>query len=384
MSNSRPIKILFVHHASNIGGAELSLVDLVTNLSDGFVPICAVPEGPLLNTLLSRKITTTVVPMRPMIKSLNPIYWLATGFNCLRVTFILLGICRKEKIDIIHANSFTASIYAVPVSLLLRIPMLWHERDLARHPLLIPIVAKFAKRIIAISAAVAENLKAQIGASKKIQIIYNGIDVERFSHQGNAGAAAFPGLPSGKQIVLMVAQFVPWKEHRDFITMASILREQMPDLVFVLSGDTGHPDQQSYIRELEDLIAEKRLQDHFVWTGFAEDIPRLLQSVDCVVLPAAREPFGRIVVEAMAAGKPVVSVNSGAIPEIIEDGISGFVVGPGDCKSMAERVCSLLRDKELSGSIGEKGKLRVSQKFTIQRTVGEFEQLVKDSIRRES
>jgi glycosyltransferase involved in cell wall biosynthesis len=375
---AKVIKILFIHHNSSPGGAEFSLVDLVTKLSDDISPVCAIPDGPLSTTFTSHGIPVVIVPMRPIVKSANPAYWVKTGFNFLMVVFKLIGICRKEKIKVIHANSLTAGIYSAPVSFLCRIPLLWHERDLAIHTFLTPLVAKFAKRIIAISNAVSENLKMQLGEPSKIQVIYNGIDVELFHHTDTDGASGFPGLPAGKKTILMAAQFARWKRHNDFIIMASLVKEQIPDAVFVLVGKIKNKDQQEYIQELENSIAEKGLKDQFVWTGFVEDMPCLLQNVNCVVLSADREPFGRIVIEAMAASKPVVAVNGGAIPEIIEDGVSGFLIKPGDCKSMAETVCRLLRDRELAINIGKNGLLRVSQKFTIQRTVREFEQLLRD------
>lgn len=373
----KAVKILFVHHNSYLGGAELSLVDLISNLSDEIQPVSAVPNGPLSQALESRKIPTFIVPMRPIVKSVNPAYWMLTCFNCLRVIFKLIWICRKEKIQVIHANSLTAGIYAAPVSFISRIPLLWHERDLAKHPALTPIIAKSAIRIIAISNAVASNLKAQLGENKKICVIHNGIDVARFQSAKPGETPAFPGLPAGKKIVLMAAQFVHWKMHNDFIIMASYVAEKIPNAFFVLAGDRKIPDQQKYIRELENSIAEKGLKEQFVWTGYVEDMPGLLQNTDCVVLPAFHEPFGRIIAEAMAAGKPVVSVQSGAIPEIIEDGVSGYLVKPGDCRSMAEAVCRLLQDRELAWEIGSNGCLRISQEFTIQRTVREFEKLIK-------
>ncbi|MFA6292690.1 MAG: glycosyltransferase family 4 protein [Victivallales bacterium] len=377
MNPSQPVKILFVHQATMLGGAELSLVDLVNNLSNDIAPVCAVPDGPLAQTLITHRIPTAIVPMHTLVKSVNPLYWLMTGFNYLCVMFKLIGICRKEKIKVIHANSLTSGIYAAPVSFLCRIPLIWHERDLTRHSLLAPIIAKFATRIIAISNAVAENLKSQMGDNKKIRVIYNGIDVDHFRHAETVGAPGFPGLPTGKKTVLMAAQFVRWKRHNDFITMASCVREKFPDAVFVFAGDMKIQDQQKYVMELERTIAEKGLKKHFVWTGYVGDMPGLMQNVDCVVLPASHEPFGRIVAEAMAAGKPAVSVRSGAMSEIIEDGVSGFLTEPGDCRAMAEAVCRLLQDRELARTIGANGCLRISQEFTIQRTVREFGQLVR-------
>lgn len=374
---SKVKKILFVHHNSSLGGAELSLIDLISNLSDDIRPISAVPNGPLSQSLKSRKIPTFIVPMRPIVKSVNPAYWILTCFNCLRVIFKLIGICRKEKIQVIHANGLTAGIYAAPVSFISRIPLLWHERDLARHPVLTPTIAKSASHIIAISNAVANNLKVQLGENKKICLIYNGIDVDRFQSAKPGDTTGFPGLPAGKKIVLMAAQFVQWKMHNDFIIMASYVVEKIPNAFFVLAGDRKITRQHQYIQELERTIAEKGLKDQFLWTGYVEDMPRLLRNVDCVVLPADHEPFGRIVAEAMAVGKPVVSVKSGAIPEIIEDGVSGYLLKPGDCRSMAGAVCRLLQDRELSGKMGEKGRFRISKEFTIQRTVREFEKLIK-------
>jgi glycosyltransferase involved in cell wall biosynthesis len=368
-------KILFIHHNSTLGGAELSLADLVTNLSDDIIPICALPEGPLREKLSAVNIKIFTVPMRALHRSMNPFYWLVTGFRFLRVNAKLKKICRQEDIELIHANCLTAALYAKIIIKSTKIPLLWHERDLVKHSFLAPRVAKFAKYIIAISHAVAENLKQQLGNNNNIKVIYNGIDLVKFDKPSSSEVSDFP---KDKQIVLMVAQFVSWKKHMDFIKMALLVKKQIPDTVFVLAGDRKKYDQQEYIQQLERSIAKHGLEQQFIWTGFIEDMPRLLKNIDCVVLPATCEPFGRIVVEAMAAGKPVVAVNSGAIPEIIEDGISGCLVNSGDFDAMSKSVCQILKDKVFADKIVEQGKLRVSQNFTIQRTVAKFEKLVKE------
>ncbi len=368
------MKILFVHHNSVLGGAEISLAELLSGLSKNFTPVCAVPAGRLASFISSRGIHVETVPMRPIARTLNPLSLFSSGLNWLGASIKLVGICRRRKIQAIHANSLTAAIYAVPASIFCRIPLIWHERDLRRHPTLTPIAAKFAVRIIAISQAAADNLEAQLGKCRKIKVIYNGVDVERFR---SASAKKISVIPDGRPIVLMAAQFVRWKRHDVFIRMASMVHEQVPSALFVLAGDTGRPGQQEYIGELKRMIDEKGLRDHFAWTGFVEDMPSLLHAAACVVLPSENEPFGRAVVEAMAAGRPVVAARSGAVPEIIEDGISGFLAPPGDFKAMADTVCKLLKEKPLANGIGEKGFLRFSQNFTIQRAVGEFEEMLK-------
>jgi len=374
LDSARQIRILFIHHNSAPGGAELSFADLVCSLSSDISKICALPEGPLARKLSSKGVQVVIVPMRPLYRSINPFYWLSSGLNVLSAMFKMTRICRREGIQLIHANTFTGAIYAAPASLMSGIPMMWHERDLARHPLLTPIISKFARKIIAISNAVADNLKSQFGTSGKIQVIYNGINIEGFA-EDRKSEMQIHGVPAGKQVVLMTGQFVPWKGHKDFIDMASLVAENIPNAVFVLSGDRNKPGQQEYVRELEGLIEEKKLKDKFFWTGFTEDMPGLLKSIDCVVLPSAGEPFGRIVIESMAAGKPVVGVRAGAVPELIENGGTGFLVEPGDARAMAKTVSKLLCEDELSESIGEKGRLRASQKFTVARMTKEFEEL---------
>lgn len=366
-------KILFIHHNSALGGAELSFFDLVSNLSDDIIPICAVPEGKLQQKLASEGIKTYIVPMIPLHRTKNPFSIISFFFKKRKITLQLKTIIRIENIDLSHMNCFSAAYYGQTATSILDVPSIWHERDLAQHRFLAPIMEKSASYIIAISNAVANNLKEQLGDTNKIRVIYNGIDIAKFADPTNDD---IPKLPKGKPIVLMAAQFVEWKKHIDFIEVAALVKKEISGTVFLLAGDKNRPDQQKYICELENAISDLGLKDSFIWTGFVENMPGLLQNIDCVVLPADHEPFGRIVAEAMAAGKPVVSVRSGAIPEIIENNISGCLVQPGDCGAMAQNVCRILKDKDLASSIGEKGKLRISQNFTIQRTVEEFEKLM--------
>ena len=369
-------KILFVHHNSVLGGAELSFYDLITNLSADIVPFCALPEGALQEKIAAKNISTFTVPIQPLRKSFNPFYLLAAAVKRQKVISCLRKICLAGKIDLIHANTLTAAVYAAKVSAQCGIPLIWHERDLGKHPFLVPRLARFADRIIAISRAVADNLEQQLGKSAKIRLIYNGIDMAKFADP--IKKTVIPTLPSTGNKVLMAAQFVKWKKHHDFIDMATLVIERNADTFFIFAGDKTRIDQQEYIQELEKAIFDKGLKERFCWTGFVENMPELLENIDCVVAPSAGEPFGRIVAEAMAAGKPVVAASSGAVPEIIEDGVSGCLVAPGDRQAMADAVSKILNDYDFAQKLGEHGKLRISQHFTIQRTVAEFEKLVKE------
>lgn len=373
---AEPKKILFIHHNSVLGGAELSFFDLVTNLSEAIIPICALPAGPLQEKLAAAGIKVHTVPMCPLHRSLNPFYLLAMAIKRKKTGIVLKKICQAEQVDLIHANSLTAAVYSLNPVKSTGLPMIWHERDLKKHPFLTPRIAKFANRIIAISQAVADNLLGQKVPENKIRLIYNGIDIAKFANPIKKTAVSL--LPSEGNKVLMAAQFVNWKKHHDFIDMATLVNEENADTFFIFAGDKMRNDQQLYIRALEKSISDKGLDKQFIWTGFVENMPDLLENIDCVLSSSDAEPFGRIVAEAMAAGKPVVAVNSGAIPEIIEDGVSGCLVEPGDVKSMANTVSKILRENDYAQKLGADGKLRISQHFTIQQTVKEFEKLVNE------
>lgn len=371
MQNTK--KILFVHHNSVPGGAELSLYDLVTNLSPAVTPVCAVPEGPLREKLTDAGIKTYAVPMRQLTKSLNLFEQLASGSAWLKVHAKIKEICKKEKINIIHANSLPAVIYTAKAARASKIPMLWHERDMAVHSILTPQVAKFAKRIIAISKAVAKNLELQLKSSYKIRLIYNGTEVAKFA---NPSRDALPALPVNKRKVLMASQFVEWKGHQDFIEAAKLVKQQISDTVFILAGTKKRPEQQEYITRLEATISANGLEADFNWLGFVDNMPGLLSEVDAVVVPSHGEPFGRIVVEAMAAEKALVAYDSGAIPELIENGKSGCLVDDGDINGLANSICKILSNNDFAATIAKEANLRVSRNFTIQRTIEEFEELV--------
>jgi len=370
-------KILFIHHNSTLGGAELSFADLVTNLSENITPICALPEGPLQEKIEASGIKTYTVPMKILHRTLNPLSIITDFIRKRKITLLLKKIIRSEQVDLTHMNCFTAAYYGHTAASVLNIPIIWHERDLAKHKFLIPFIAKFAKFIIAISNAVAENLKEQLGDSEKIRVIYNGINTAEFI---NPEPCDKLDISENKKIVLMASQFVAWKGHLDFIEVASLVIQKLPDTIFILTGNINIACQQNYIQELKNAISALGLDKSFIWTGFVNNMPGLLQKTTCVILPSQNEPFGRIVAEAMAGAKPVVALKSGAVPEIIENNISGCLTEPGDYTAMADNVCRILTDKQFAEKLGRNGKLRVSQNFTIKQTVSEFEKLLKEII----
>ena len=215
--------------------------------------------------------------------------------------------------------------------------------------------------------AIREGLVRAAGVpDAKIRIIYNGIDV---SQSGVAHANGFAGdgwqVPPGSPVVAMVARFSPQKDHRTFLEAAARVAAVMPEAHFVLIGDG--PTRQ----HIEQWIGELRLGGRVCLLGERRDARALLARVDLPVLATHYEGCSNVIMEAMAAAKPVVATAVGGNPELVTSGQTGLLVPDRDAHALADAILALLRDPARAHAMGQAGRRRVEQRFTIERTVQE-------------
>jgi glycosyltransferase involved in cell wall biosynthesis len=146
--------------------------------------------------------------------------------------------------------------------------------------------------------------------------------------------------------------------------MAAAVIRRYPDVVFLLVGDEG-PDGGTLTRELRDLVNSLDLEEHLIFTGWRDDIPAVLKCIDVFVHGPTTwiEGLGIGHLEAMASGKPSVVSRNGGLPDAAVDGVTGFVVPPGDIHAMADSVATLLENEPLCREFGENAKRRVQRHF---------------------
>lgn len=167
------------------------------------------------------------------------------------------------------------------------------------------------------------------------------------------------GLGEGP-VVVGIGQLVPWKNHELFLDAAAIVHRARPEVRFAIAGSEELADGRVRRSALEARIARNGLQGAVEFLGFRSDIPDLLAAADLLVHAAHPEPFGRVIVEAMASGKPVVAVRGGHGPaEILRDGIDGWLVAP-QAPALADAV---LRSLQVSGENGEGARKRAQKLF---------------------
>jgi glycosyltransferase involved in cell wall biosynthesis len=174
-------------------------------------------------------------------------------------------------------------------------------------------------------------------------------------------------------VVGFVGAFRPEKGIEYFLEMAKLLLEKDPTVRFLAVGGESSVRDVGFLPRMKDYADELGLADVVVFTGKREDIPDLMKSMDVLVLPSLREGFGRVILEANAAGRPVVGADAAGIPEVIEPGITGHLVPPRDPVRMAEVVMGILADHGWRAQVAAEVPERVAARFAPERQVAALE-----------
>ncbi len=207
--------------------------------------------------------------------------------------------------------------------------------------------------------------------SHRIRLVYNCVDPRRFTHPVDTRAVRRSlQIPDDAKAVAIVAGLSPWKAHDVFLRSGAVLLKEVPDTYFVIAGDG--PERN----KLEKMAQSLGVADHVRFLGTVRDVPALLKSVDLSVLSSAHESFPLALLESMAAARPVVATNVGGVPEMLVDGLTGFLVPPGAPDQLAEAMLRVLRDPELGRKLGEEGRKRVEEEFTVEHMVSRTESLL--------
>jgi len=383
-------KILFLDEIGRIDGAEVVLYNLVTNLDkDCFEPlvVCG-SDGMLVDKLRSQKIRVSILKMREPFKLFfnigaihifNPLSALVFFFTGFIFGIKFYFFLKENAADIVHTNTLMANLFgSIPVKVVGR-KLVWHEHNIQPQGLrgwVLNIMAKFfPDRIIAISNAVRDIYKS-VPDGHKIQTIYNGIDLLKFyalKHEGQSIKEELD-IPKNFKIVAITAVLRPWKGHRYFLIAAKKILKEYKNVKFLIVGDEIFSKDRGYKDYLKNLAINLSIENDVIFSGFRSDIPQILSEIDILVSTSVMpEPFSLIILEAMASGKPVVATNTGGVPEVLEDGVTGILVNPRDSVALSDGILRLLRDEETARRMGHNGRQRAERLFSIQRFAKEIE-----------
>jgi glycosyltransferase involved in cell wall biosynthesis len=374
--------VVYISASASGYGSENSLFMLVNNLPEGIEPIVIVPEeGPLTEKLKKAKIRIVVFPYAVLHrKYFHPLKIIEYKLFLSVSVFKFLGLFIRIKPDIIHSNT-SQVMPAAFAAKILGIPHIWHIREIPNvSPSLWSIwrwfILRFSTKVICISSAV----KRQFGKNRKAIVIWNGIDVSLFPPH-------LTPLPTGAREtegkrVGMVGRINYWKGQDLFIESANIILKEQKGVEFFIIGD-ARKEYRKLEEELYRRVKEYGISENVAFTGFLprEKTFELLGNFDVFVLTSIQpEPFGLVVIEAMASGRAVIAPAEGGPLDIIENGVSGMLVEPRNPCAYAKAILYLLENDEVREQMGWSGRKRVEEKFTIERTVSEIVGLYMDII----
>ena len=281
--------------------------------------------------------------------------------------------CRDQRIAVVHTGQLHSNIFGLPGAALAGVPVRVANRRMLKAnkpPMQLAaqrIAYAFAHKVVANSLAAAARLKAEGVPARKIAVITNGIDRDGF--------ARVPSRWNARRVV-MVANLRPGKGHDVLIAAAASVLRRFPDAAFDIVGDGP------LMEPLKMLARDRAVDRATTFYGHREDIPDLLAEGGMLVLPSQSEALPNAVLEAMAAGLPVVASDVGGVGELVVDGRTGWLVPAGDAASLAERICRLMADPGLAGAFGAAGRAAIGSRYTFDRMVGAFERLYETELRR--
>lgn len=223
-------------------------------------------------------------------------------------------------------------------------------------------------RIIGISDAIVQQCAAKPYIRRRPALVHSAVDVDRYAQPDAAGVEAWRAQWAARRpVVLTVGRLRSEKGHAFLFESIAQLRGDFPRLLLVVAGDG------SLRNELEARVRSLGAADHVQFVGFRADVPELLAAADLFVLPSLSEGLGTAAIEAAAAGRPIVASRVGGIPDVIQEGVTGRLVEPGDSESLARAMAEVLADHSLAERLGRAARQFALEHFPVVKLVGQTE-----------
>jgi glycosyltransferase involved in cell wall biosynthesis len=318
-----------------------------------------------------------IVNIRFLLRRINPVYDLLALFS-------LYTLLIKERPTIVHTHTSKAGLLGTLAAKMAGIPILIHTPH--GHVLwdyfgplktkififLERLTSKITGKIVALTNREKEDyLMFRIAKEDRFVVIFSGVKLNKFKESLFGEKQNFKkelGIPENSSIVGTVGRLVPVKGPESLIKAAKYIISKYPDTFFIFTGD-------GYLRQdLENKAFKMGIKENIIFLGWRDDAAKIMSAYDVFVLPSLNEGMGRVLVEAMALGKPIVASNIGGIPDLVTHGKNGFLVAPKNPEELAKYIQLLLEDKEKREKMGLAGK-EMALNFSAENMVEKIEEL---------
>jgi glycosyltransferase involved in cell wall biosynthesis len=384
LARQETASVLFVDQSGQLGGAEFSLMPLAVTwgarrevllLSDG--PFRARLES--LGVPVSLACEASVSDIR---KDTLRLSWLGALPGILRQ---VRAIARHaESFDILFLNTQKALVLGALGKPLHRKRIVWHLHDIMSSEhfgplqrLIVRWITRYAvDHVIANSRASADSLIALAHcAPEDVPVVHNGVDLDEFRCEDAPDMAALRrqfGLPENVYLAGLFGRLAPWKGQH--IALEALAR--MPDLHLVLVGSALFGEQE-YVKSLHAQATRLGVHDRLIFAGFRDDMPAWMKAVDVILHTSTEpEPFGRVIIEGMAAGRPVIAAAAGGVTEIVRHRTNGWLVPPRDVTALTDAIATLRAAPELADRIASQALDDVAQRFSVDAYLDQMKKMI--------
>ncbi len=372
-------------------GSEQALYVLLKGLdSESYEPIVALPsQGPLRKRLSELGIKTIISPVMIWmpLKQMPFLRFMAKYYILLpwRI-FKIAHLMRREKVDLVFSNELLLLEGGIAARLM-GVPHIYHVHNAffsTYFRTYLPLgfikwlTLKLADRMIFVSQRQMLELFEDHTQEIKFEVATQGFDAQYFARDEERDMAwrRRTGISESSPLVVLIAASASNKGQEDFLRAASIIRESMSMAQFAIIGG----GDERYLKELKDLALQLGLESDLFFVDFMEDIAPVYGSLDVLVCASLKETFGRTIVEAMLAEKPVVSTRCGGPEEIVIDGVTGFLVPVKAPQELARAVLRILGDRDLAQQMGQAGKNRALSGYSMQSYARQIQDIIEECV----
>ena len=391
-------KIQVLHIITRLikGGAQENTLLTVTNLDESRYQTALVSgpsfgsEGEIESKARQLGVDLTIVP--ELAREISPI-------NDLKSLYKIYRFIKKGRYDIVHTHSSKAGIIGRIAARMAGVKGIIHtpHGSIFDHDANIPSVSgaflvKFlllvekaashlTDRIVTLTDSEARGyVRLGMGNSQEFTTIHSGIDLSRFTDVeiDVADKRRELGISADCTVITTVARLTSEKGHSYLIEAAKAVVAEFDGclkFVFVGNGDLR--------RDLERKVCELHLDETILFLGLRDDIPEILAVSDLFVLSSLYEAQGRVIVEAMAAGLPVVATRVGGVPNVVVDGETGVLVPAADPQALASAIINVIGDRDKAKQMGQAGRMRVDPKFSVETMVEQIDMLYRELLGRQ-
>jgi glycosyltransferase involved in cell wall biosynthesis len=274
----------------------------------------------------------------------------------------LAAVAREWRADLILGWMVAGQITAGVAGWLSKIPVVWYQVGLPRPDWLDRVATALPARGVLVNSRACGEAQSRVWPLRAQRLVYPGVSLDAF----NPDLLATPqrmraalGLPSAGPLVGIVARLQRWKGVHVFIDAVALAATRHPDLHVVVVGG-AHETEPGYGDELRERARQLGIESRIMFAGFQSNVPEWMQAMDIVVNASDREPFGMVVVEAMALGKPVIAGQDGGPAEVITDGVDGLLAPFGDASALGAAISRLIDEPALTQRLGVAARVRAA------------------------